>query len=84
LLRATLLQHLHQFDDAEALVRASPARSPLSPFSRQGWLNLGLEVAQLAVVGWGVALLWRPRRWPGHRRWMQGLGTVWVWQRVAS
>jgi hypothetical protein len=54
--------------------------------------NLGLELAQLAVVGVGVALLWRLRRWSGYQRWVQGLGsslaavlgTVWVWQRVAS
>jgi len=37
LLRATLLQHLHQFDAAVALLRASHARSPLPP---QGWLLL--------------------------------------------
>lgn len=36
-LRATLLQHLHRFDEAIALLKASPTRPPLPP---QGWLLL--------------------------------------------
>lgn len=37
LLRATLLQHLHRFDEAIALLQAGPSRTPLSP---QAWLLL--------------------------------------------
>ncbi len=65
------------------------------PANQLAWallqFNVGLELAQVAVVAVAMSLLWSLRQWSGYPRWVLGLGSsfaalmgaFWVVQRVA-